>query len=73
MMVNVVSPAAKQATAAFQIDSTTKGFLLPRLTAAQALAISSPPDGLMIYVNTTDGVFTTVGVWARVAGAWTKL
>ncbi|MFV5695980.1 ice-binding family protein [Flavobacterium sp. LB3P122] len=38
------------------IQSTSKGFLLPRLTTAQRDAISSPATGLLIY-NTTTSIF----------------
>ncbi|MGZ9734167.1 ice-binding family protein [Flavobacterium sp. GNP002] len=38
------------------IQSTNKGFLLPRLTTAQRDAISLPATGLLIY-NTTTSVF----------------
>jgi hypothetical protein len=51
-----------------QADSTTKGFLLPRMTKAQRDAIATPANGLMIYQ--TDG---TAGVKARVGGAWVTL
>jgi hypothetical protein len=40
-------------SAQLQIDSTTRGFLPPRLTEAQRDAIASPAEGLMIY-NLTD-------------------
>lgn len=35
------------------IESTTKGFLPPRMTTTQRNAISSPSEGLMVYDNTT--------------------
>jgi hypothetical protein len=37
------------ATAALDVSSTTKGVLIPRMTAAQKLAISSPSNGLLIF------------------------
>lgn len=37
------------ASAMLDVKSSTKGFLVPRLTAAQKTAISSPATGLMIY------------------------
>ena len=40
------------ASAVLEVASTTKGFLLPRLTDHQRSAISSPAQGLVIY-NTT--------------------
>lgn len=38
-----------EASAKLEIESTTQGFLPPRMTAAQKNAISSPAEGLMIY------------------------
>jgi hypothetical protein len=43
---NVTSP---NASAAFQVDATTQGVLLPRMTTTQKLAISSPAEGLHVY------------------------
>lgn len=40
-------------TAFLEISSTTKGFLLPRMTTAQRDAIVTPAEGLMIYNLTT--------------------
>ena len=37
------------ASAILQADSTTKGFLMPRMTYAQMKAISSPATGLQVY------------------------
>lgn len=36
-------------SAILQTDSTTKGILIPRMTTAQRLAISSPAEGLQVY------------------------
>lgn len=50
------------ASAKLSVESTTQGFLPPRMTTAQKNAISSPATGLMVY-DTTLGklcVFTTV-------------
>jgi len=44
--------------AILQIDSTTKGFLPPRMTLTQRLAISSPATGLVVYqTDTTEGLY----------------
>ena len=41
-----------------QVDSTTKGFLPPRMTNAQRLAIASPAIGLMVYcTDATEGLY----------------
>jgi hypothetical protein len=58
--IGTSSPAS---TAVFDITSTTKGFLLPRMTTGQRNAIVSPAAGLMIYQ--TDG---TIGIYYYNAG-----
>lgn len=40
------------ASAKLQVDSTTQGFLPPRMTTAQKNAISSPSPGLQVYDTT---------------------
>lgn len=46
------------ASAKFQINSTTQGFLPPRMTNAQRLAIASPAVGLMVYcTDATEGLY----------------
>jgi len=58
---NVASPSA---SAALQIDSTTQGFLPPRMTTTSRNAISSPAVGLSIYNTTTNKIETWDGtVW----------
>lgn len=56
------------ASAALDVESTTKGLLPPRMTAAQRVAISSPADGLVVYQ--TDN---TQGLYCYVNGAWSPL
>lgn len=48
----------------FQMTSTTKGLVLPRMTAAQRDAISSPVDGSLVYATDTDVLSL------RANGAW---
>lgn len=41
-----------QASAILQAESTTKGFLPPRMTTTQKNAIATPATGLMVYDTT---------------------
>jgi len=46
------------ASAQVEIQSTTKGFLPPRMTNAQRVAITSPAVGLMVYcTDATEGLY----------------
>jgi hypothetical protein len=44
-----VGAVSSTPSAVVEITSTTQGFLLPRMTAAQRIAISSPVSGLSVY------------------------
>ena len=48
-----IGTTAPDDDALLDVSSTTKGFLPPRMTCAQRDAISSPPEGLMIYNTAT--------------------
>jgi hypothetical protein len=49
---------SSSADALLKLDSTTKGFLMPRMTLAERLALSSPSIGLLVYqTDTTEGVY----------------
>ena len=60
--------ASINASALFQMDSTTRGFLPPRMTAAQRGAISAPAQGLIIYQ--VDGV---IGLYIYSNSVWRSL
>ncbi len=47
-----IGTSAPSSAAVLDLGSTSKGFLPPRMTSGQMNAISSPPEGIMIY-NTT--------------------
>jgi hypothetical protein len=64
-----VGTSSPNSTAALQIDSTTKGFLPPRMTSTERAAITSPATGLVVYQ--TDG---NEGLWLyTVANGWRAL
>ena len=60
------------AAAILELQSITKGFLITRMTATQGSAITAV-NGLMIYVNSTNGTFTSIGFWGFEGGSWIKL
>lgn len=69
-----VGVAAPVTTAKVQIDSTTQGFLLPRMTGAQVEAIASPAEGLMVYATAAGvGAVTAKGWWGYNGSTWVQL
>ena len=58
------------ASSALEIESTTGGILIPRLTETQRDAITEPATGLMIYqTNQTTGFYFFDGtVWTKIDG-----
>lgn len=55
------------AAALLQVDSTTKGFLPPRMTTTQKNAISAPPEALCVYDLTLHKLCVYTGsVWETV-------
>lgn len=64
----IIGGTSLNAAALVQLDSTTRGFLLPRMTTTQRDAISSPPDGLLIYSTTTHSLHNYQnGSWVDLA------
>lgn len=63
----VVGSSTIDPSAAFQINSTTKAFLPPRMTKTERNAIGSPANGSVIYQ--TDN---TPGLRTYEAGAWVR-
>ncbi len=60
-------------SAMLQINSTSRGFLPPRLTTTQRDAISSPATGLTVYNTTTNQLEVNIGTpsapsWAGLSG-----
>jgi hypothetical protein len=53
-------------TALFAIDSTTQGFLAPRMTTTQKNAISSPAAGLVVYDTTLNKLCVYTTAWETI-------
>lgn len=61
--------ATPDAKAMLDLVSTTKGALLPRMTTTQRDAITTPPEGLIIYNTTTHDLnFRDNTTWQAVIG-----
>lgn len=61
------------ASALLDVTSTTKGLLIPRMTAAQRTAIASPATGLMVYETTTNSIWIYNGAaWIQQSSAGTS-
>jgi len=61
------NPAVVNPSAALELESNTKGFLLPRMTQTNRAAIVSPPEGLLVHQ--TD---STTGLYQFRSGAWNR-
>ena len=68
-LISYSGSAAKSASALLDLQSTTSGFLGPRMTQTQRDAIASPATGLLIYqTNNTPGFYYYNGAaWAAVS------
>lgn len=66
----IIGGTSIDSSAILQQDSTTQGFLPPRMTTTQRDNISSPAAGLMIYNSTTNKInFYNGSAWEAVTSA----
>lgn len=54
-------------SAILDINSTSKGILIPRMSTAERNQIASPQNGLLVFDNTTNSF------WYRITGEWVEL
>ena len=65
VQINAASTPSLTASAALEVISTGRGFLMPRLTTSQRTGISSPATGLQVYDTDSNKVYTHDGtLWA---------
>lgn len=73
-----IGTTTPNASAKLEIAATDKGFLVPRMTSAQRIAIASPANGLLVYqTDDVSGFYVNSGtsvspVWLRVNTNWTR-
>jgi len=69
--INTTTP---NTSSMLDVTSSTKGFLQPRMTTLQRIAIVAPATGLQVYDTTTNSNWYFDGtVWVQVAGSkWTN-
>jgi len=67
-----VNTNSVNSVSALEVTSTTKGFRITPMTAAQASLIT-PVEALMVFVSSTDATFTTIGFWGYENGVWVDL
>ena len=65
----IVGGDTPNASAKLQADSTTQGFLPPRMTTTQRDAISSPAAGLVIYNTTTAKLNVYTTAWETITSS----
>jgi hypothetical protein len=69
-----IGTTSPNASALLDVSSTTKGFLPPRMTGAQAELIGTPAAGLLVYANNGNGAtITSTGWWGYNGTTWVKL
>ena len=59
--------SSAEASAMLDVKSTTKGFMMPRVTSAQRTSIASPALGLLVFDITTNTI------WAYNGSSWSNL
>nr|WP_314866992.1 hypothetical protein [uncultured Flavobacterium sp.] len=73
-----IGTTTPDASAKLEISSTSKGLLVPRMTAAQKSSIVSPANGLLVYqTDAPTGFYVNTGtaaspLWSRTSTDWTK-
>jgi hypothetical protein len=62
-----INTTLPHASAVLDIQSTTRGVLIPRMTSTERFAISNPATGLIVFDHTTNSI------WFRRPGSWEEV
>jgi hypothetical protein len=62
----IIGSSSVNASAILQADSTTKGFLPPRMTTTQKNAIATPAAGLVVYDTTLNKLCVYTTAWETI-------
>ena len=69
-----VGPNPPHTSAELDVNSTIRGFLMPRMINTQRTAIASPSVGLMVYqTNTSAMPASTAGLYINDANGWKRI
>lgn len=71
-----IGTTTPNASSVLDITSTTQGFLTPRMTTAQRIAIVTPADGLVVYdtdLRSFYSYLSSTSVWSPIGGAVPRL
>ncbi|NSL88228.1 hypothetical protein ECE50_015405 [Chitinophaga sp. Mgbs1] len=63
------NPTVMNKSAVLELESTRQGLLLPRLTDTSAINGLTPPDGMIIFLNSPTGR----GMYVRKDGGWSNI
>jgi hypothetical protein len=69
MYIKDVNSGTRNVSAKLQVDSTTLGFLPPRMTTAQKNAISTPAAGLVVYDTTLAKLCVYTTTWETITSS----
>jgi hypothetical protein len=69
-----IGTTTPHASSLLDLTSTTKGFLLPRMTGAQRAAIASPATGLQVYQTNVDIItLSSPGLYIYTGSSWKRM
>lgn len=68
-----IGTTTPNSSAMLDVTSTTKGFLFPRMTYSDRIAITSPAQGLFVYQTNSSGLFSLAGIYFFDGSLWKRI